>query len=108
MIEHPANPVESFLTCLLCRVSQAVEAREVPADLLTGLQAEFEAAKHRPQEASHADAIRQIADLAAVSQQQAAEVLANIEAQLTVTRELLMRRIAKAWLEGQQKAYRVK
>ncbi len=88
-------------------VARAVVPREVPAELLTGLQGESEAAKDRPQEASHAEAIRQIAELAAVSQAQAAEVLASIEAQAQppVTRELLMRRIAETWLEGQRRAY---
>ncbi len=107
MTEHPADPRESFLTWLLRRVAQAVEPREVPPELLTGRQGESEAAKDRPQEASHAEAIRQIAELAAVSQAQAAEVLASIEAQAQppVTRELLMRRIAETWLEGQRRAY---
>ncbi len=95
--------MNTFESWLLRRVAQAVESREVPADLLTELQGEFEAAKDRPQEASQAEAIRQFADLAEVSQEQAAEVLASIEAQPTVTRELLMRRFAEAWQEGQQK-----
>ena len=33
--------------------------------------------------------------------------LAALEAQPTVTRELLMRRIAERWLEGQRKAFRM-
>lgn len=36
---------------------------------------------------------------------QAARGLAALEAQPTVTRELLMRRIAETWAEGQRRAY---
>jgi len=56
----------------------------------------------------HAAAILQIADLADVDREKAAEVLASIEAQPTVTRELLMRRIVEAWLEGHGEAYRAR
>lgn len=37
--------------------------------------------------------------------EQAGETLAAIEAQPTITRELLMRRFVETWLEGQRKAY---
>jgi hypothetical protein len=96
------EPPEGFETWLLRRVAQAVEAGEVPAELVTELQSELAAARERPQEEGRAAAIRQIADLADVDREKAAEVLASIEAQPTITRELLMRRIAKAWLEGQR------
>ncbi len=97
---------EAFEVWLLRRVAQAVEADEVPATLLTELQAEIEAARERPQQQGHVTAVRQIADLAGVSEEQAADTLAAIEAQPSVTREMLMRRIAEAWLEGHQKTYR--
>ena len=100
------EPVESFEPWRLRRVAQAVEAGEVPASLLTELQTEIQAARGRPQAEGHAAAILQIADLADVDREKAAEVLASIEAQPTITRELLMRRIAEAWLEGQRRAYR--
>ncbi len=100
------KPTENFETWLLHRVDLSVEAGEVPANLLTELQAEIEAAKESPQEEGHAAAIWQIADLAGVDPEKVAEVLATMEAQPTVTRELLMRRIAEAWLQGQRKAYR--
>ena len=101
-----AESFEAFEVWLLRRVAQAVEDGEVPGDLLAGLTAEFEAARATPQEVSHVAAVRQIAEIAGVETQKAAEVLATIEAQPTVTRELLMRRIAEAWLEGQRKVYR--
>ncbi len=88
------------------RVAQAVESGKVPAELLAELQAEIEFAKERPQEEGDAAAIRQIADLAGVDLEKAAEVLATMEAQPPVTRVLLMRRMAERWLEGQRKVYR--
>ncbi len=100
------EPSESFGTWLLRLVAQAVEAGEVPEALLTELQAEIETAKERPQEEGYAAAIRQIADLAGVDPERAAEVLATMEAQPTVTKELLVRRIAEAWLEGQRREYK--
>ncbi len=54
MTADPADPMERFLTWLPHGVAQAVEAGEVPADLLADLQGEFEAAGERPQEESHA------------------------------------------------------
>ena len=50
------EPVESFEPWLLRRVAQAVEAGEVPADLLAELQTEFEAVREPPEEQSHVDA----------------------------------------------------
>ncbi len=105
MATEPIEPIEAVESWLLRCVVQAVEAGEVPAALLTELQAEIEAAKESPQEEGHAAAIRHIADLAGVDSEMAAEVLATMEALSTVTRELLMRRIAEAWLEGQRKEW---
>ncbi len=101
MTADPADPMESFLVWLPHGVAQAVEAGEVPADPLADLQAKIEAAKERPQEVGHAAAIWQIADLAGVDLEQAAEVLTTLETQPTVTREPLRRRIAEAWLAEQ-------
>lgn len=42
-------------------MAQAVEAGKVSVDLLTELQGEFEAARDRPQEQSHADVVQDIA-----------------------------------------------
>jgi hypothetical protein len=102
----PPKPLADFESWLLHRVAQAVEAGEVPADLLTELQAELDAAQEKPQEESHADAIQHIADLARVPEEEAAQTLAAIEAQPSVTRELLMRQFVEAWLAGQRDAYR--
>ncbi len=50
--------MESFETWLIRRVAQAVEVGEVPASLLTELQAAIEAARDRPQEKGRAEAAR--------------------------------------------------
>ncbi len=104
--ENQVLPTESFETWLLRRVAQAVEAGELPAALLAQLQAKVEAAREKPQEERHAMAVREIAEIAGIDQDQAAETLAAIEAQPTVTQEGLLRRIAEAWLEARRKAYR--
>ena len=104
---NPApDSMEAFEVWLLRRVAQAVEAGDVPAELLTNLQAAVEAERAVPREAAHAAAIRQISDIAGVPEDQAAGTLATIEAQPRVTRELLMRRVAEAWLEGQRREHR--
>ena len=100
------EPMEAFETWLLRRVAQAVEAGEVRAHLLAELQTEFGAAKEGPQEAARAVAIRQVAEIADIDEAKATEILASIEVQPAVTRELLLRRIAEAWLEAQRTAYR--
>ena len=102
---EPAEPMESFEAWLLRRVGQAVEAGEVPARLLIELRAEFGAARSLSQEEGHIAALQQIADIAGVSLERAAEVLTTIESRSSVARQLFMCRIAEAWLEGQRKAY---
>ncbi len=106
MAGDAAEPPEDFETWLRRRVAKAVEAGEVPASLLTELQAEIETARAVPQDVGDAAAIRQISDLARVPEEEAAKTIAAIEAQPTVMRELLMRRFVEAWLAGQREAYR--
>jgi hypothetical protein len=96
---------ESFDVWLLRRVRQAEEAGEVPGGLLTELRGELQAAEEQGEDAGHAVVVRQVADLAGIDRKLAAEVLDTIEAQRTVTGEMLMRRIAEAWLEGQRGAH---
>ncbi len=100
--------MKTFDVWLLRRVAQAVEAGEVPADLLADLQAEIEAARDRPQKESHAEAVQDLAERLGIPTLQAEQALAGLEALPTVTRELLMRRIAEAWLDAQRKAYRAR
>ncbi len=59
MADDKTEPLENFESWLLRRVAKAVEADEVPADLLTELQAAMEEARDRPQEESHAEAVRE-------------------------------------------------
>ncbi len=95
-------PIETFESWLLRRVAQAVEAGEATADLLSELQAEFELSREKPPEQSHADAVRDIAVELQMPIEKAEAGLAALEAQPRVVREVLMRRIAEAWLEGQR------
>ena len=101
------EPVESVAAWLLHRVARAVEAGEVTANLLTELQGEFEATKDLSQEEGHARAVRDLAEQLGIPLEEVERGLSALEAQAGVTRELFMRRIAEAWLEGQRRAYRV-
>ncbi len=99
------EPIEAYEAWLLRRVAQAVEVCEIPADILAELRATFEVAREMPQEEGHTKAVRDIAERLDIPLEEAEKGLRAIEAQPSVTRELLMRRIAEAWLESQRKAY---
>ena len=99
---EPSEPLEGLEMWLLRCVAQAVEAGEVPAELLADLQSELAAARERPPEEDHTAATQHIAALAAVPEEDAAQTLASVQAQPGVTPELLMHRIAEAWLEGER------
>lgn len=105
MVADTPGPIEDFESWLLHRVAQAVEAGEVPADPLIDLQAEFDAARERPQDEGYAAAVQHIADLAAVPEKEAVQTLGAIEARPKVTRDA-ERRFVEAWLEGQRTARR--
>ena len=51
-------------------------------------------------------AVQEIAERLAVPVERIEHLLAVFEAQPTVTRQLLLRRIAEAWLAGQRRRYR--
>ncbi len=106
MAADTPEPLEGFETWLLRRVAQAVEAGEVSADLLTELQSEIEAAWDRPQAQSQADAVQDIAIELQMPIETVEAGLAVLEAQPRGIREVVVRRIAKAWLEGQREARR--
>ena len=101
ILTHAEVPLEGLEMCLR-RVAQAVEAGEVPAELLADLQSELAAAWERPPEEDHTAATQHSAALAAVPEEEAAQTLASVQAQPGVTAELLMHRIAEAWLEGER------
>ena len=90
---------------LLRRVAQAAEAGEVSADLLIELQDEIKAASERPRDKGYLAAVRDIAEKLNIPLVRAEHILTSLEAQPPVTRELMMRRIAQAWLDGQRKVY---
>jgi hypothetical protein len=93
---------EPFDVWLLRRIRMAEEAGEVPGGLLMELQGELQAAEEQGEDVGRAVIVRQVADLAGIDRKLAAEVLDTIQAQRTVTVEMLMCRIAEAWLEAQR------
>ncbi len=101
-----SDHLHGFGTWLLRRVAQAVEAGDVPANLLAELKAELEASRARPRAQSHADAVRDIAVELQMPIEKVEAGLAALEGRPLVTRELLMRRLAEAWLERLRKGYR--
>lgn len=80
----------------LRHVSKAVEAGDVPADLLMELQSEFQTARAMPREEGHARAVQDIAERLGIPTEEVEQELNALEAHPTVTRELLMRQIAEA------------
>jgi hypothetical protein len=61
--------------------------------------------REKPPKQSHSDAVQDIAVELKIPVEKVEAGLAALETQPTVTREMLMRRIAEAWLEGQRGAY---
>jgi len=102
------DPTEAFECWLLHPVAQAVEAGEVSADLLSELRAEIEVARELPQKEGHALAVQEIAERLGLSVDRVENMLAIFEAQPTVTRQRLLRRIVEAWLAGQRELYKAK
>jgi hypothetical protein len=58
MVISVPDPMDAFETWFLRRVAEAVEAGDVPANLLTELQAQIEAAKDLPQEEGHSRSVQ--------------------------------------------------
>jgi len=101
---NPPDPAEPFETWLLRRVADAVENREVSADLLTELHAEIAEARERPPEERYALGLMELAERVNLPVDRLTELLATLEAQPTITRELLLRRVVEAWLVHQREA----
>lgn len=106
MASDVPEPPEGFESWLLRRVAQAVEAGEVPVDLLAELQAEFEASRAKPPEQSRTDAVWDLAVELQMPIEKVEAGLAALEVEPKVIRELLMRRIAEKWPKGQRLDYR--
>jgi hypothetical protein len=100
-----SDPAEPFETWLLHRVAEAVEGGEVSADLLTELHAEIAETRARPPEERYALALMELAERVQLPVDRLTELLATLEAQPTVTRELVLRRLVEAWLAHQREAY---
>ena len=63
----------------------------------------FGSGRERAKQEAHATAIRHVAQIAGLPDGEVRSALEVIEAQPTLTRDLLIRQIAEAWLEGQRK-----
>jgi hypothetical protein len=90
----------------LRRVAEAVEAREVSADLLTELHAEIAEVRERSPEARRALALMEFAERVHLPVDRLTELLATLDTQPTATRELILRRFVDAWLMHQREAYK--
>jgi hypothetical protein len=77
----------------------------VSAELLTDLHAEIAEARERPREERHVLAIMELAERVNLPVERLTELLATLEAQPTVTRELVLRRFVEAWLMHEREAY---
>ncbi len=88
------------------RVAQAVESGKLPGDLLTELVVELEAAKEQSPDEGRAAAMDVIAERLDLPLEEAATLVAHLEAQPEVVRLVALKRIAEAWLEGQRRAHR--
>jgi hypothetical protein len=97
---------DAFETWLLHRVAHAGEAGEVSAELLTDLQAEITEGRGRPSDERHSLAVQELAERFGLLVEQLRDLLVNLEAQPTVTRELLLRQVVEAWLAQQREEYR--
>ena len=100
------DPMDAFESWLLQRVTQAVEAGEVSADLLTNLQTEMAAAREQTPDERHAVVFQELADLLDLPVDRFTELLAFLGTQPTGTRDLVLRRLVEAWLAQQAEAYR--
>jgi hypothetical protein len=100
-----ADPTEPFETWLLHRIAEAVEAGEVSADLLAGIQSAMAETRGRSPDERHALALMEFAERVNLPVDRLTELLATLEAQPTVTRERILRRFVEAWLMHQREAY---
>ncbi len=100
-----ADPVEPFESWLLHRVAEAVENREVSADLLTELHEAIAEARARPPEARDSLALMELAERVNIPVDELTDLLETLEAQPIEARERFLRGIVEAWLVQQREAY---
>ncbi len=74
------------------------------ADLLTELQAEIGEARERPPEDRHAVAVQELAERFGVSVETLHELLATLEAQPQITREVFLR-LVETWFKEEREQY---
>ncbi len=98
--------MEAFEAWLLRRVTEAVQAGEVPADLLADLRVAIKRVRDLPPEEGHALVIRDIAKRLSVPMDRIEEMRAAFEALPAAQRAPLLRRLVAAWLGGQRRQSR--
>lgn len=103
MPTDPEDAMAGFAAWLCRRVVTAVEAGEIPADLLAELVAELEAARERSHDEGQAAALDVIVERLGQPLEEAASQHAHLEVQTEAVRLSLLQRIAEAWLQGQRK-----
>lgn len=99
------DPTEPFETWLLHRVAEAVEGREVSADLLTEFHAALAEIRARPPEARDALTLMELAERVHLPVDHLTELLATLPAQPSAARERFLRRFVEAWLMQQRELY---
>ena len=103
-----SDPLDAFESWVLRRVAQAVEAGEVPAELLAELRSELERAGEPPREEGHARAVQDMAEMFGLPVDRVEKLLAAFEAQPPEMRERLRRRIVELWLAWERATYRAR
>ena len=99
------HAAQTFETWLPHRDVEAVEGNEVSATLLTDLHAAMAEARARPPEARDALALMDLAERVNLPVDHLTDLLATLEAQPTVAREIFLRRFVEAWLKEQRAEY---
>ncbi len=97
--------MEAFESWLVHRVAQVVEAGEVSADLLAELRREIEQTRDLSQAEGHTLAVQDIAERVGLPVDRVEMLLSAIEAQPSVTRQLLICQFVEEWLAKQRELY---
>lgn len=88
------------------RVTQAVEAGDVPAELLAELGENLEATRTLPPEQRGRETVQALADALGLPAEQAAEALRAFNGLPAEAQDFALRRLVEAWLVWQGRAYK--
>jgi hypothetical protein len=99
------DPPDAFEVWLRHRLAEAVEGREISADLLTELHGVLAEIRARPPEARDALALMELAERVHLPVDHLTELLVILRAQPTAGRERFLRRFVEAWLMRLRESY---